>query len=258
MKKIKELKIIIDALKEKREKLNISIDELNEKATAERKEIFETLFALELATYNDVSLVASYGSIYFKIGHKEIGSLHKREWPKDDKSFYFNTYATTIEDEFEYRRLIFNGKIAEKIFYNQEAIRAGFDIKFSMGFFLEELTTEKYTIEREIANKESEVCKAKKEDVMEKLMGEGMEVDTKDGFELGKGWSAYQVKKVRVTKSTKSGKTVDLEIISNDWGWEKDEAGLDVRVQKDDRVSSVEGIKMDYVMGNFNSVIYKH
>ena len=89
---------------------------------------------------------------------------------------------------------------------------------------------------------------------MIKLMGEGMEWEAGKTFELNRQWSSYQVKKVRIVKATKSGKTVDLEVTYAQYDWDADGN----RVEGEDRIVTHEKIKMEYVMGNFRNAIYKY
>ena len=142
-----------------------------------------------------------------------------------------NTYATTVEDEFEYKRLIFNGKVAEKIFFNQDLIQETFDAPFSKKEELDTLQQEYSAIQGEIKQKEYQMSEARKYEVLNKLHGDGMEWDSDKCFEFNRQWTSYLVKKVKVLKATKSGKN---------------------------RIVTHEGIKMDYVLGNFRNLIYKY
>jgi hypothetical protein len=165
-----------------------------------------------------------------------------------------NTYATTIEDEFEYKRLIFNGKVAEKILSNQDLVQETFDAPFSKEAELNALQEEFYAIEGEIRNQNNKIQEAKRDEVMIKLMGEGMEWEPGKTFELNRQWSSYQVKKVKVLNATKSGKTVDLEVTYVQYDWDADGN----RTEGEDRIVTHEKIKMEYVMGNFRDAIYKY
>jgi hypothetical protein len=76
-------------------------------------------------------------------------------------------------------------------------------------------------------------------------------------FEFNRQWSSYLVKKVRIVKATKSGKTADLEVTYAQYDWGYDDDGNSKKVDKEDRIVMHEGIKMEYVMGNFRKTIYK-
>ena len=252
MTNIKNFEIVIAALAEKKSTLQNQIDALCDESKKEVTTLFEKVFAEELVSYADVVLKANNNAVAFRIGHKDICNIYSRSY-FDKKGYYLNTYATTVEDEFEYKRLIFNGKIAEKIFFNQDLIQETFDTPFSKKEELNALQEEFYAIEREISNQKHRIQQAKKDEVMIKLMGEGMEWEAGKTFELNRQWSSYQVKKVRIVKATKSGKTVDLEVTYAQYDWDAD----GYRTEGEDRIVTHEKIKMDYVMANFNRQIYK-
>ena len=74
------------------------------------------LFKEVLKDFPQVSLGISYGdTIYFNVDRKEILSINSRSWV-GNSNHYLNTYSTTIDSEFEYKRLIFNGRIAEILY----------------------------------------------------------------------------------------------------------------------------------------------
>ena len=123
---------------------------------------------------------------------------------------------------------------------------------------LDTLQQEYFALQGEIKQKEYQMAEAKKQDVIDKLNGEGVEWEVGKSFEFNRQWSSYQVKKVRIVKATKSGKTVDLEVTYGQWDWVYDEENSRERVEKEDRIVMHEGIKMEYVMGNFRDAIYKY
>ena len=103
MTKNESLEIVKAALIEKREAIEVTCSALEKEVKEEKKAIFEKLFADELVSYADVAVEMGYSGMYFKIGHKEIGSITERDyWTGDGKikNYYFNTYATMCEDEF--------------------------------------------------------------------------------------------------------------------------------------------------------------
>jgi hypothetical protein len=101
------------------------------------------------------------------------------------------------------------------------------------------------------------MTEARKQDILDRLNGEGVELNSNKYFEFARQWGSYMVKKVRITKATKSGKTVDLEVTYAQHDWVYDEEDNGKRVEKEDRIATHEGIKMEYVMGNFRDLIYK-
>jgi hypothetical protein len=257
MTKIENLEIIKAALIEKRSVLELACSALEKEAKEEKKAIFEKLFADELVSYADVAVEMGYSGMYFKIGHKEIGSINERGYGATAKELYFNTYSTTCDSEFEFKRLIFNGKIAERMLNNIDNIKEAFAIPFSKKEELDALTREYNILSGEVREKDNQMTEARKQDILDRLNGEGVELNSNKYFEFARQWGSYMVKKVRIVKATKSGKTVDLEVTYAQHDWVYDEEDNGKRVEKEDRIATHEGIKMEYVMGNFRDLIYK-
>lgn len=252
MTNIKNFEIVKATLLEKKKAIQDQIDALCDESAKEVTELFKEVFAEQLASYPDVELKANRNAVAFRIDRKDICNIYSRSY-YNRKGYYLNTYATTIEDEFEYKRLIFNGKVAEKILSNQDLIQDTFDAPFSKKEELDAAQEEYYAIEGEIRNQDHKIQQAKKDEVMIKLMGEGMEWEPGKTFEFNRQWTSYQVKKVRVLNATKSGKTVDLEVTYAQYDWDADNNRIEVA----DRIVTHEKIKMEYVMGNFRDTIYK-
>ena len=252
MTNIKNFEIVKATLLEKKKAIQDQIDALCDESAKEVTELFKEVFAEQLASYPDVELKANRNAVAFRIDRKDICNIYSRSY-YNRKGYYLNTYATTIEDEFEYKRLIFNGKVAEKILSNQDLIQDTFDAPFSKKEELDAAQEEYYAIEGEIRNQDHKIQQAKKDEVMIKLMGEGMEWEPGKVFEFNRQWSSYQVKKVRVFNATKSGKTVDLEVTYAQYDWDANNNRIEVA----DRIVTHEKIKMEYVMGNFRDTIYK-
>jgi hypothetical protein len=259
MTKNESLEIVKAALIEKRSAINITCLALEKEAKEEKKAIFEELFADELVSYADVAVEVGYSGIVFKIGHKEIGSINERSYWRDedkDKKYYFNTYSTMCEDDFEFKRLIFNGKIALRMWTDMDSIKEAFMIPFSKKEELDILSKEYQILSAEIQQKDYQMQEARKQDIIDKLNGEGVEWTSGKSFEFNRQWSSYLVKKLKINKATKSGKTVDLEVTYALYDWSYDEEGNSKRIDKEDRIATHEGIKMEYVLGNFRDQLY--
>ena len=259
MTKIESLEIVKAALIEKRDAIETAHAALTKEATEEKKAIFEKLFAEELCTYPQVKISVGSSSIYFSVDNREIGSINERSyWREDDKDkkFYFNTYSTMCETEFEFKRLMFSGWVGEKMLTDMGSIKEAFMVPFTKKEELDALASEYEILTKEIREKEYQVKKIKREEFTEMLHGEGVEWNPGKYFEFNRQWSSYQVKKVKITKTTKSGKTADLEVTYGTWDYVYDEEGNGQRVVKEDRVVTHEKIKMDYVLGNFRDQLY--
>ena len=106
------------ALEEKKVALENRMDELSSIQQNLVQTRAETLLADAINVYPEANIVITnrYSSaIYVNAknedgGQKEILSIHTR---RNFGSNYLNTYATTIDTEFELKRLMFNGKVAQ-------------------------------------------------------------------------------------------------------------------------------------------------
>lgn len=252
MTNIKNLEIVKAILLEKKAELTKQIASHQDAFKEEKKVLWEAMFATELASLPSVQIVIGYSGLQFVVDGREIGSLTTRGWGgyREDE-FYFNTYSTFIEDEFEYKRLIFNGKVAEKILYHQESVQALFKTKYSKSEESDKLVQELTAIEREIRDKEFDIIEARKQEVTYKLYGEGMEFDDTKLFELARNFRNYGVKKVRVIDATKSGKTVNLEATYGRYDWDSEGK----RIEIGEKVVIHEKVKMDCLIGNFSDYI---
>ena len=64
---------------------------------------------------------AYYDTVYFNFDDREILSIQsKGGYAGREKSFYLNTYSTWIENDFELKRLMFNGMVAAKLLADKE------------------------------------------------------------------------------------------------------------------------------------------
>ena len=137
-----------------------------------------------------------------------------------------------------------------------DSIREAFMIPFSKKELYDALSQDLNILSGEIKQKEYQMHEVRRQDIIDKLNGEGIEWTTNKCFEFNRQWTSYLVKKVRIVKATKSGKTVDLEVTYALYDWSYDDEGNSMRVEKEDRIATHEGIKMEYVMGNFRDLIY--
>ena len=259
MTKIESLEIVKAALLEKRDAIETAHAALMKEATEEKKAIFEKLFADELVSYADVVVSVGSSNIYFSVENREIGSISERSYWRDadtDKRFYFNTYSTMCETEFEFKRLMFNGRIAAKMLVDMDSIKEAFATPYTKKEELDALASEYEILTKEIKEKEYEAKKIIREEFIEKLHGEGVEWTPGKPFEFNRQWTSYQAKRIKITKTTKSGKTADLEVTYGTWDWVYDEEGNSKRVDKEDKVVTHEKIRMDYVLGNFRDQLY--
>ena len=121
----KEIKVTTNIVKQTLiDRRNVILQEI-QTSEAQRNELIvkraEELFKEVLVDFPEISLSFSYGdTLYFNVDKKEIFSITSRRWGKDS-NHYLNArstdfYSFNVNSEFEYRRLIFNGKVAEVLY----------------------------------------------------------------------------------------------------------------------------------------------
>lgn len=179
------------------------------------------LFKEVLKDFPQVSLGISYGdTIYFNVDRKEILSINSRSWV-GNSNHYLNTYSTTIDSEFEYKRLIFNGRIAEILYKGgmNECINTIFVEDGLLKVWKEqvsELQKEDSTLRYAVSNMEKAEAEEKKAKALENFYTGGEVVlDTVRthviNYGRGKYDSVARVVKLKCIDRNVSGKKVTVE-----------------------------------------------
>jgi len=179
----------------------------------------EELFKEVLADFPQVTLGISYGdTVYFNIDRKEILSINSRSWV-GNSNHYLNTYSTTIDSEFEYKRLIFNGRIAEILYKGgmNECINTIFVEDGLLKVYKEqasELHKEDSILRSEIDRLNREEADMKKAKALENFYTGGEVVlDNLQTINYGRGRyeSISRVTKLKCINRNTSGKKVTVE-----------------------------------------------
>ena len=177
------------------------------------------LFKEVLEDFPQVSLGISYGdTIYFNVDRKEILSINSRSWV-GNANHYLNTYSTTIDSEFEYKRLIFNGRIAEILYKGgmNECINTIFVEDGLLKVWKEqvsELHSENSILRSEIDRMNREEADMKKAKALENFYtGEEVVLDKLQTINYGKGRyeNISRVTKLKCINKNTSGKKVTVE-----------------------------------------------
>lgn len=172
-----------------------------------------------LEDFPEVSLSISYGdTLYFNVDRKEILSINSRSWV-GNSNHYLNTYSTNVDTEFEYRRLIFNGKVAEVLYKGgmQSCIDQIFVEDGLLTIYKEQsdaLHTEDYALSREIDKMNREETEERRAKVLESFYsGEEVTFDEMRTIEYGRGRydTVYRVVKLKCIDKNASGKKVTVE-----------------------------------------------
>lgn len=177
------------------------------------------LFKEVLKDFPQVSLGISYGdTIYFNVDRKEILSINSRSWV-GNANHYLNTYSTNIDSEFEYKRLIFNGRIAEILYKGgmQLCINEIFVEDGLLKVWKEQISdlhSENSILRSEIARIEKEEAEARKAKALENFYTGGEVVlDKLQTINYGKGRyeNISRVTKLKCINKNTSGKKVTVE-----------------------------------------------
>ena len=205
----------------------------------------EELFKEVLVDFPEVSLGISYGdTVYFNVDRKEILSINSRSWV-GNANHYLNTYSTNIDSEFEYKRLIFNGRIAEVLYKGgmQLCINQIFVEDGLLAIYKEqinELYSENSILRSEIARIEKEEAEERKAKALENFYV-GNEVTLPRMTDVATGRGRYdavtRVVKLKCIDKNVSGKKVTVQFTCLDW---KD-------AQKEHTLT-VEGIQTKYLL----------
>jgi len=175
----KTLEITKTALEERIANLKEQLRDLKSTDSQLLKERAEGLLESALTFYPEaeVQIADTYSdSIYVNVKDawkilREILSIHKRSY----SSNYLNTYATTLDSEFEFKRLAFNGKVAE-LFLNDSDL---FEKLFADSEYtntIDQLLEEVYIAEKALYETNNKIQQAALDEKLAKLKA-GQEIE---------------------------------------------------------------------------------
>lgn len=234
------MNIIKQTLIEKKEATEKQIDAL----LIERQIAFESrgveLLKPALEAYPEANLVYQYDSFQVRTESKysDLISINKRQYYGEVPSYYLNTYATTIDSDFELKRLMLNGKVAE-IFLNDSDLGSKLFEETDLCLQLKALRDENQALDRAIYEIEVQEKADKLADAIKKFeSGDEIELSKHVDFTFGyrRYDTAVRVLKIKLVNTPKKG-VVDVEVTSK--GWNTDEP----------YIQTLNSIKMKYVKG---------
>ena len=197
------------------------------------------LFKEVLEDFPQVSLGISYGdTVYFNVDRKEILSINSRSWV-GNSNHYLNTYSTTIDSEFEYKRLIFNGRIAEILYKGgmQLCINEIFVEDGLLKVWKEqvsELQKEDSTLRYAVSNMEKAEAEEKKAKALESFYnGEEVAFDKMKSISYGRGKydTFVRVSKLKCIDKSVSGKKVTVQFTCVSYDTDKEEVHMKKDIQ---------------------------
>jgi hypothetical protein len=163
----------------------------------------------------------------------EILSISHRSYGSD----YLNTYATTLDTEFEFRRLVFNGRIAEKFLADSELFTKIF-VPTEHAKLISEIQEEAYQTKDELKRIEHQIKSQEIEEKKQRLMdGETIEFEEPKTIAYGSARNKKVNRVIAMKAKWTSKKKVDVTFICKNW----DERQPDYEYTR-------EGIHEDYIL----------
>jgi len=160
--------------------------------------------------------------------------------------FNMNTYSTTVDNNFEFDRLITVGKVAAFIKENRESLRTEFP---KNTVYDSEVNQERYRIQNEIRTLQNEKWSTERQLALDKLEDGGVEFTAERDYDLPSlevrfNWTISRISKIKITKKTASGKSADLEITTRYKNYEGEIT---------ENVTTVDKVRMDKIQ---DAVLY--
>lgn len=209
-------------------RLEVVTQELATLAEEKNSRIIERVkeeFQDALMLLPEVDLKVTYhDTVYFDFDGKEILSIQsKGGYGGREISYYLNTYTTWIEDDFELKRLIFNGKIAEKLLADKETYSRIFakveEFEEKVKKFQEEMWQLQHAI-KEIEHKEA--SEAKEKAMKRFFAGEETKFNEMKIIQYARGRydTVNRVVGIKMLAASKDKSRVDIEFECKNWNEE--------------------------------------
>ena len=191
---------------------------------------------------NDDTIEVSDTYCYFKRFdsdynyHKEMLSISVRplSWRNEEADkIETSYYSTSTNNEFELKRMILIGKVGQVILDFKDDIIAEYNsTRASFKDEISNFNREIWALEKKVREMRSEIDTIENDNLMKEVEGDGIEfkVDEENLYRLPDldirfDWTVKNIKKIKITGKTKSGKSADIELVtvSKTWNSEKDE-----------------------------------
>jgi hypothetical protein len=215
------LEITKAALEERIANLQNQLRDLKSTDSQLLKERAEGLLESALAFYPEVEvqIVDTYSdSIYVNVKDedgrlREILSIHSRSYGSD----YLNTYATTLDTEFELKRLAFNGKVAE-LFLNDSDLFKKLFAPSEYTDAINQLRDEIYILERTLSETNRQIKQAAIDEQVAKLKaGEEIKFEKPKSITTGSSKYDWADRVIAIKAEWTSKKKVDVTFTCKAW-----------------------------------------
>jgi hypothetical protein len=215
------LEITKAALEERIANLKNELRDLKSTDSQLLKERAEGLLESALTFYPEaeVQTVNTYSdSIYVNVKDedgrlREILSIHSRSYGSD----YLNTYATTLDTEFELKRLAFNGKVAE-LFLNDSDLFKKLFAPSEYTDAINQLRDEIYILERTLSETNRQIKQAAIDEQVAKLKaGEEIKFEKPKSITTGSSKYDWADRVIAIKAEWTSKKKVDVTFTCKAW-----------------------------------------
>lgn len=228
MNKIELIKQVIEKKQKSLDALRKKERDVEEKKSDAKAHLMMEYFGDSQEEGDTIEISGSY--IYFKRPHKDYSynkevlslNIRPKSW-RDDEADSIETsfYSTNDNSDFELRRMVLLGKIGQVIIDFKDDIIAGYNkIEADFKKQLSDLSSKRYERAKEISAHKSEINAIEDNELLSRLRKDGLEfeVDEENLYKLPSldvrfNWEVKGIKKIRVVGETKSGKSVDVEIV---------------------------------------------
>lgn len=172
---------------------------------------------------------------------QEIYSISRSGYSmKEGMPFQISTYSTTVDNDFEFDRLITVGKVAAFVKENKTNLVETFRLGSPWNSAEQK---EVYKLGNELSALNREKSDLERQAIFNKLETEGIEFtadkwNNLPSLDVRWDWSVRGIFKIKVVKKTASGKSADLEIVTRHKTWEGDFV---------DNTTTVDKVRMDKV-----------
>ena len=250
----------IELIKQVIEKKQKSLDALKKKERGVEEKKSDAKAHLMMEYFGDsqeegdtIEISGSY--IYFKRPNKDYSyskevltlNIRPKSW-RDDEADSIETsfYSTNNNSDFELRRMVLLGKVGQVILDFKDDIIAGYNkIEADFKKQLSDLRTKSYELGKEISAHKSEINAIEDNELLSRLRKDGLEFEVDEdnlyrlpSLDVRFNWEVNGIKKIKVVGETKSGKSVDVEIVKvyKQWCTESQEYTLSETINTYERV----------------------
>jgi len=209
----KNMNVVMKTLIQRKESLEQEVAGLVDTQRVILQDRATTLLQPALSYLPEAEVSYGYDTFRVMIDRKELISINERTYYREEPSYYLSTYATTVDTEFEFKRLVLNGKLAGLIL-DQPTLCPTLFAETSVDGAIKDLREERYALERAIREAENKEEADKLAAVLKSFeSGNEIEFTSPRCFSYARGRfdTLNRVVKIKMNAQFKGGK-VDMDV----------------------------------------------